>query len=135
MPKETPSRCSAVPTADTLMSHLGYGGCVRWQTLGPSPPGSWRHGRSPASSRATWSKPCSLHGRPRRRSGPQPGLGAALRSKEVAPRQRTSLGGPNPWHRRVGQCPQGCATPQVAPLDEALGVQSPQRTSGEQRAW
>src|SRR5919199_4139121 len=43
----------------------------------------------------------------------------------------TSLFGPNQWQRRVGRCPQGCATPQVAPLDEALGVQPHQRTSGE----
>jgi hypothetical protein len=35
------------------------------------------------------------------------------------------------WQRRVGRCPQGCAIPQVAPLDEALGVQPYQRTSGE----
>jgi hypothetical protein len=65
---------------------------------------------------------------------PGPVWGAALRRKGFAPRQRTSVCGPNQWHRRVGRCPQGCATPQVAPLDEALGVQPPQRTSGEQRA-
>jgi hypothetical protein len=43
----------------------------------------------------------------------------------------TSLFGLIQWQRRVGRCPQGCALPQVAPLDEALGVQPHQRTSGE----
>lgn len=42
-----------------------------------------------------------------------------------------SLFGPRHWRRRVGRCPQGCAIPQVAPFAEALGVQAPQRTSGE----
>ena len=39
--------------------------------------------------------------------------------------------GPIQWRRRIGRCPQGCAIAQVAPLDEALGVQPHQRTSGE----
>lgn len=62
---------------------------------------------------------------------PCPSCGASLRSKGFAPRQLTSLVGPIQWQRRVGRCPQGCTLPQVAPLDEALGVQPHQRTSGE----
>src|SRR5215212_1973558 len=42
-----------------------------------------------------------------------------------------TCGGPIRWRRRVGRCPHGCAIPQVAPFDEALGVQPHQRTSGE----
>lgn len=62
---------------------------------------------------------------------PCPSCGGSLRSKGFAPRQLTSLVGPIQWQRRVGRCPQGCTLPQVAPLDEALGVQPHQRTSGE----
>src|SRR5215471_4392354 len=62
---------------------------------------------------------------------PRPTCGASLRSKGFAPRQMMSLFGPIQWQRRVGRCPQGCAIPQVAPLDAALGVQPHQRTSGE----
>ena len=62
---------------------------------------------------------------------PCPTCGTLLRSKGFAPRQLTSLFGPLRWRRRVGRCPHGCAIPQVAPLDEALGVQPQQRTSGE----
>ncbi len=62
---------------------------------------------------------------------PCPACGASWRSKGFAPRQMTSLFGPIQWQRRVGRCPRGCAIPQVAPLDEALGVQPHQRTSGE----
>jgi hypothetical protein len=60
-----------------------------------------------------------------------PQCGACFRSKGFAKRQITSLCGPIQWRRRVGRCPHGCETPQVAPLDEALGVQPHQRTSGE----
>jgi len=60
--------------------------------------------------------------------GPQ--CGAGVRSKGLAKRQITSLFGPIKWRRRVGRCPHGCETPQGAPLDEALGVQPHQRTSG-----
>lgn len=60
-----------------------------------------------------------------------PQCGVFLRSKGFATRQVTSLFGPIRWRRRVGRCPRGCAIPQVAPLDEALGVQPQQRTSGE----
>ena len=62
---------------------------------------------------------------------PCPACGASLRSKGFAPRQMTSLFGPIRWQRRVGRCPRGCTISQVAPLDEALGVQPHQRTSGE----
>ena len=62
---------------------------------------------------------------------PCPVCGASLRSKGLATRQITSLFGTLQWRRRVGRCPQGCALSQVAPLDEALGVQPHQRTSGE----
>jgi hypothetical protein len=57
--------------------------------------------------------------------------GASVRRKGFATRQITSVLGVIRWQRRVGRCPQGCASPQVAPLDEALGVQPHQRTSGE----
>jgi hypothetical protein len=59
-----------------------------------------------------------------------PSCGRSLRSKGFAPRQITSLCGPLRWQRRVGRCPQGCATEQVVPFDEELGVQPYQRTSG-----
>ncbi len=62
---------------------------------------------------------------------PCPACGASLRSKGFAPRQIMSLCGPIRWQRRVGRCPQGCATPQGAPLDDALGGQRHQRTSEE----
>jgi hypothetical protein len=62
---------------------------------------------------------------------PCPACGASLRSKGCAARQVTSLFGPIQWRRRVGRCPRGCVIPPVAPLDEALGVQPHQRTSGE----
>src|SRR5574341_190846 len=60
-----------------------------------------------------------------------PQCGAWLRSKGLVKRQVLSLIGPIRWQRRVGRCPQGCATPQVAPLDEELGLHPHQRTSGE----
>ena len=63
-----------------------------------------------------------------------PQCGAALRSKGLVQRQITSLCGPIRWRRRVGRCPSRCETPQVAPLDEVLGVQPHQRTSGELQA-
>ena len=62
---------------------------------------------------------------------PCPACGASVRSKGFATRQLTSVLGTIRWQRRGGRCPQGCAIPQVAPLDEALGVQPHQRTSGE----
>jgi hypothetical protein len=65
---------------------------------------------------------------------PCPTCGAALRSKGFALRQMRSLCGLIRWQRRIGRCPQGCAIPPVAPLDDALGVQPQQRTSGELQA-
>ena len=63
-----------------------------------------------------------------------PQCGAGLRSKGFAKRQITSLFGPIQWRRRVGRGPQGCETPQVAPVDEALGIQPPQRSRGALQA-
>jgi hypothetical protein len=60
-----------------------------------------------------------------------PQCGACLRSKGFVKRQVISLVGPIRWQRRIGRCPQGCETPQVAPFDEELGLQPHQRTSGE----
>ena len=65
---------------------------------------------------------------------PCPACGRPLRSKGFATRQVKSLCGPIRWRRRVGRCPQGCALLQVVPLEEALGVQPQQRTSGELQA-
>jgi hypothetical protein len=62
---------------------------------------------------------------------PCPACGVSLRSKGFASRQMMSLCGPIRWQRRVGRCPKGCVIPQVAPLDDALGVQPHQRTSDE----
>jgi Phage integrase family len=61
---------------------------------------------------------------------PCPSCGVPLRSTGLAQRQLMSLFGPLRWRRRVGRCPQGCAIPQVAPFDAALGVPPQQRTSG-----
>jgi hypothetical protein len=63
-----------------------------------------------------------------------PPCGAGWRSKGFAKRQITSLFGPIQWRRRVGRGPHGCATPQVAPWDAALGVQPHQRPRGELQA-
>jgi hypothetical protein len=63
-----------------------------------------------------------------------PPCGGFLRRKGCAPRQVMSLFGPSRWRRRVGRCPHGCAPPQVAPWDEALGVPPPQRTSGARQS-
>jgi hypothetical protein len=60
-----------------------------------------------------------------------PACGALFESKGFVTRQVASLFGPLGWRRRVGRCPQGCASGQVAPFDEALGLQPHQRTSGE----
>ena len=60
-----------------------------------------------------------------------PQCGAGMRSKGVVKRQVLSLVGPLQWQRRVGRCPQGCATAQVAPLDDALGLPPQPRPSAE----
>ena len=60
-----------------------------------------------------------------------PHCGAPLRSKGFVSRQVDSLLGCIHWQRRVGRCPHGCKIGQIAPLDEALGLEPQQRTSGE----
>lgn len=60
-----------------------------------------------------------------------PRCGTPLRSKGFVSRQVNSLLGCIRWQRRVGRCPRGCKIGQVAPLDEALGLDPHQRTSGE----
>ena len=65
---------------------------------------------------------------------PCPVCGTPLRSKGWASRQLRSLGGRLRWHRRIGRCPHDCTIPQVAPWDDALGVQPQQRTSGDRQA-
>ena len=65
---------------------------------------------------------------------PCPTCGAPLRRKGLAQRQLTSLCGPLRWRRRVGRCPHGCASLQVAPFDETLRVPPYQRTSRELQA-
>jgi len=62
---------------------------------------------------------------------PCPVCGTPLHSKGFVKRQVISFLGPIKWQRRVGRCPHGCATPLVAPLDEALGVRPQQRISAE----
>jgi hypothetical protein len=57
-----------------------------------------------------------------------PPCGAYMRRKGFGKRQVISLLGPLRWQRRVGRCPQGCETPQGAPVDDARGVHPPQRT-------
>jgi len=61
--------------------------------------------------------------------------GAQLESKGFVGRSLTGLIGTVRWERRVGRCPHGCQSAQVAPLDTALGLQANQRTGVElQRA-
>jgi hypothetical protein len=74
-----------------------------------------------------------LHERARRPTSwpPCPVCGQRLHSKGFAKREVTRLLGVIRWQRRVGRCPQGCAIGQVAPLDDALGLQPSQRSSSE----
>lgn len=58
-----------------------------------------------------------------------PQCGAGMRREGLVQCRGISLLGPLRWQRRVGRCPQGGETPQVAPLDDALGVHYQQRTS------
>jgi len=61
-----------------------------------------------------------------------PHCGTRLRSKGFVSRQITTLLGLVQWRRRVGRCPQGCRLDhQVAPLDEALGLEPYQRSGTE----
>lgn len=135
MPKETDARCYASLTPYTMMILLGNICGVQSTTPLPSRPSSW----------AAWpvARCLTVHlveavlaDRARRPSSwpPCPVCGRLLRSKGVATRQITSLFGPLQWRRRVGRCPQGCAIPPVAPLDDALGVQPSQRSSQELQA-
>jgi len=54
--------------------------------------------------------------------------GKRLQSKGFAPRQIKSVIGIIKWQRRLGRCPGKCAIGQVAPLDEALGIASNQKS-------
>jgi hypothetical protein len=54
-----------------------------------------------------------------------------LESKGFVGRCLVGLIGVVHWKRRVGRCPQGCKIGQVAPLDQALGLQPNQRVSAE----
>ncbi len=60
-----------------------------------------------------------------------PRCGTRLQSKGFVRRQITSLLGIIGWQRRVGRCSNGCPIGQVAPLDQALGLQPHQQTSAE----
>jgi hypothetical protein len=60
-----------------------------------------------------------------------PVCGRTLQRKGFVKRQGLSLVGPLQWQRRAGRCPQGGATPPVAPLEEAVGLHPQQRTSAE----
>ena len=62
---------------------------------------------------------------------PCPNCGKTLHSKGLAKREVKSLLGVIRWRRRGGRCPGGCEIGQVAPLDEALGLEPSQRSSGE----
>jgi hypothetical protein len=60
-----------------------------------------------------------------------PTCGHVLHSKGFVKREVKSLLGVIRWRRRVGRCPKGCEIGQIAPLDEALGHEPYQRSSGE----
>jgi hypothetical protein len=55
--------------------------------------------------------------------------GERLRSKGWVARQWRGVIGIVQWRRRVGRCPSGCKIGQVAPLDQALGLEAYARTS------
>ena len=55
--------------------------------------------------------------------------GERLQSKGWVARQWRGVVGTVKWRRRVGRCPSGCKIGQVAPLDQALGLQAYVRTS------
>jgi hypothetical protein len=60
-----------------------------------------------------------------------PECGKRLHSKGLVKREVTSILGVIRWRRRVGRCPEGCEIGQVAPFDEALGLEPYQRSSSE----
>jgi hypothetical protein len=55
--------------------------------------------------------------------------GKRLRSKGWVARQWRGVIGIVKWRRRIGRCPGGCKIGQVAPLDQALGLEAYARTS------
>jgi len=55
--------------------------------------------------------------------------GKRLRSKGWVARQWSGVVGVVKWRRRVGRCPSGCKIGQVAPLDQALGLEAYAHTS------
>ncbi len=57
-----------------------------------------------------------------------PQCGKKLESKGMKPRQLKTIVGIIHWKRRVGRCPDRCATGQIAPFDEELGLEPNQRT-------
>lgn len=71
--------------------------------------------------------------RGQRFSEPQncPQCGTPLESKGLLPRQLTTLLGLLRWERRVLRCPRRCHIGQMAPLDQALGLEAHQQTSVE----
>ncbi len=60
-----------------------------------------------------------------------PSCGRPVHSKGFVERVLRTLFGKIRWRRRVGRCPNGCAGSQGAPLDQALGLEAPQRTGTE----
>ncbi len=59
---------------------------------------------------------------------PCPECGKRLQSKGFKPRQIKSIIGLIKWERRLGRCSNKCVIGQVAPLDEALGLASNQKS-------
>jgi len=57
-----------------------------------------------------------------------PKCGKRLQSKGFKPRQIKSIIGEVKWQRRLGRCPNKCASGQVAPLDKELGLTSNQKS-------
>ena len=57
--------------------------------------------------------------------------GKKLESQGLKQREVMTLIGRVKWRRRVRRCPVGCENGQVAPSDEALGLQAYQQTSDE----
>ena len=60
-----------------------------------------------------------------------PQCGKPLWSKGYVSRQLTTLLGVLHWERRVYRCPKHCTIGQVAPLDQALGLEPHQETGVE----
>ena len=57
-----------------------------------------------------------------------PHCGTKLESRGLVPRQMLTFLGMVKWVRKLGRCPKGCKIGHVAPLDEALGLGSRQRS-------